>query len=235
MESVDGAAPAGASRAGVRAVLLVTGVAVVVAGALAAWARLAGRPADDDGPPPLAFGIEQGAAPPALPPEAEGQLVVAARTLEAVPPQSGGCGLEGGLGGAVRAERVVALPEAVLVLQEVGDPPRTRTCVLLQDFGSSASEHSGSTTGVLGSGCCTREGFAWTEAAVAVPDGAAWALQDRGGWFVAYPVVDDRVHVLWTHSSGGDPFANGARVATPFTFLDAAGEVVGRTQAGDGA
>lgn len=212
------------------AVALIAAVAVVVAGALVTWARAAAD-GQTDGAVTLAFGIEPGPLPPSLPPQVGGELVVGGRALPGVPPQAGGCGF-GDLAEDSGPARVVAVPEFVLVAEEVAGSGSVRSCVLAPGVSSSSESSAGGATGrPIGGGCCTPEGYGWNEAFVDPPAGARWALQDRGGWWVAYPVTGPTVHIVWTYAGSGDPFASQG-ISTPVVFVDEGGDVVGERPPG---
>lgn len=203
-----------ATSSSVRVVSLVALVAVVVASALGVWARVAAGQGGDAEELVLAFGIAPGPLPPALPAAIDGALVVGARELPSVPPGAGGCFPAG------EGATVTAVPEAVLVLEELDGGDRLRTCILQPGGAAMGTETGGPMSGLLGSSCCSPEGYGFSEALVAAPEGTSWALQDRGGWWVAYPVSGPRAHVMWEHGQGGVP------AITPVLFLDDAGEVI---------
>jgi hypothetical protein len=87
------------------------------------------------------------------------------------------------------------------------------------------------TGGWVSSSCCDRNGLATASAAIAVPDGAEWALQDRGTWFLAYEVDGmAQAPVTWKYRErrmgpGGPP-------ASLVIFVNADGNVVGEDTAG---
>lgn len=221
-------APPSRASSALLAVGIVAAVALVAAGSLAVWARAGAAGAGRPGAVELAFGIEPGPLPPALPPEAAGLVVIGARALPAPPPGAPRCDLDPAGG----SPTVLALPEAVLVLQEFGDGGRLRTCTL-QPGSASISDQGGGDRVVLGSSCCTPEGFGMTESLVEAPQGARWALQDRGGWWVAYPVDGPRVHLLWVHPPERNPVLGPAGGgAGQVLFLDADGALIGETASG---
>lgn len=75
----------------------------------------------------------------------------------------------------------------------------------------------------IGSSCC-EGGFGTASSTLVPPDGSAWALQDRGGYWLAYEVADlELVTVSWRFRSG--PFGNG-RSSSRVLWLDAEGTVL---------
>lgn len=83
-----------------------------------------------------------------------------------------------------------------------------------------------------GYSCCDENGLATASGSVGVPDGATWALQDRNGWYLAYP-VDGRtsLSLSWKFreagfGGGGPPPPSGV------TFVDDEGTILEETFAG---
>jgi hypothetical protein len=78
--------------------------------------------------------------------------------------------------------------------------------------------------GSMGGSCCDADGFASASAEVVPPDGAAWALQDRGAYWLAQPVEDMAAIVIrWRYrESRLMPGRSGTRVL----WIDHAGEVL---------
>jgi hypothetical protein len=116
---------------------------------------------------------------------------------------------------------------------EVGEQaPRWReTCVLrdrggrwFSDGGSSGpadDRFGGMGTSVL---CCDEQGFALATTELHPLDGAAWVLQDRGAYWLAYPVAGaDRLTLTWRFREGG--FGR-AGATTYVRWLDDAGGVI---------
>ena len=82
-----------------------------------------------------------------------------------------------------------------------------------------------------GYSCCDENGLATASADVEVLDGAAWALQDRGGWYVAYP-LEDRTSLTVTWKFREQRFGPGGPPQSAITFLDGNGEILGEAFAG---
>lgn len=64
--------------------------------------------------------------------------------------------------------------------------------------------------------CCRDDGLALGSGEVDAPEGAAWMVQDRGPYWLAYPVEGGLVHPVWPVSDGDGP-------PPPTVWLDAAG------------
>jgi hypothetical protein len=85
------------------------------------------------------------------------------------------------------------------------------TCVLRPRGGGWASEGSSSGPaddpfGGMGTSvtCCDPDGFATASSEVLRPDGATWALQHRGAYWLAYPVGDrERLVLTWRFREAG--------------------------------
>lgn len=74
-----------------------------------------------------------------------------------------------------------------------------------------------------GFGCCDENGLATASGSIEVPDGAAWALQERGGWYLAYPVKGgSSLTVTWKYRENGTGGPPQSRV----TFVDKDGGIV---------
>ena len=85
--------------------------------------------------------------------------------------------------------------------------------------------------GVGGYSCCDDNGLATATGAVKVPEGATWGLQDRNGWYLAYPVGKQRtLTVMWKFRE--DRFGAGVPPQTSITFVDNDGEVIEETFTG---
>ena len=85
----------------------------------------------------------------------------------------------------------------------------------------------------MGSGysCCDENGLATATQTIAVPDGAAWGIQERSGWYLAYPVEDEPMMML-TWKFREQRFGPGAAPQTTVTFVDDAGAVIAEAFAG---
>lgn len=75
--------------------------------------------------------------------------------------------------------------------------------------------------GTMDRACCREDGAAVASAELEAPDTAVWALQDRGEYWLAYPVVDGLVQPVWlVEGDEGAPLlvhvdASGNRVGEP--------------------
>lgn len=76
-----------------------------------------------------------------------------------------------------------------------------------------------------GYSCCDENGLATASATVEVAAGATWALQDRNGWFLAYP-VQDRKFVTVTWKFREQRFGPGGPPQTGITFVDDQGGII---------
>jgi hypothetical protein len=82
-----------------------------------------------------------------------------------------------------------------------------------------------------GSTCCDRNGLATGQTAVRAPDGAAWAVQERGGWWLAYPLDEHGVAALtWKYREGR---FGGGIPPTHVLYLDEAGETIDEAWVGN--
>jgi hypothetical protein len=78
--------------------------------------------------------------------------------------------------------------------------------------------------GSMGGSCCDADGLSTASAEVLPPDGAAWALQDRGAYWLAQPVEGmAAIVVRWRYRES--PFMPG-RSGTRVLWIDDAGEVL---------
>ena len=121
-------------------------------------------------------------------------------------------------------------------------PDRFRmVCTARHDGGSWFNESSnfepvfdeGGDFGHTGSGysCCDDNGLATATGNVDIVDGATWALQDRGGWYQAYPLQGrDSLTVTWKFRE--QRMGPGTPPQSAITFLDDEGEVLGEAFAG---
>lgn len=85
--------------------------------------------------------------------------------------------------------------------------------------------------GIMGGGysCCDENGLATATGVVQVPPGATWGLQDRNGWYLAYPVgKHDSLAVTWkvAQDVAERGFDRGGGPQTSITFVDEAGGVI---------
>ena len=79
--------------------------------------------------------------------------------------------------------------------------------------------------------CCDENGLATASSSVKVPPGATWGLQDRNGWYLAYPVDQQQsLTVSWTFRE--NRFGPGGPPQTSITFVDDTGEVIEETFTG---
>ena len=79
--------------------------------------------------------------------------------------------------------------------------------------------------------CCDEQGLATASGSVAVPEGSQWAVQDRHGWYLAYPTGGrDRLTLTWKYRESA--LGSGAPPQSRVTFVDAEGTVVGEAFAG---
>lgn len=78
--------------------------------------------------------------------------------------------------------------------------------------------------GVMDRACCREDGAAVASAEFEVPEPAAWAVQDRGEYWLAYPVGDGLVQPVW--------LVEGDEEAPPLVHIDASGNRVGEPGVG---
>lgn len=88
-------------------------------------------------------------------------------------------------------------------------------------------------TGIREMSCCDAAGMTTGTAILMAPPEAAWAVQDRGSWYLAYPIAEEhrRVTVTARFREGG--FGPGGPPAMHVTYVDKAGEVIGDERLGD--
>lgn len=79
--------------------------------------------------------------------------------------------------------------------------------------------------------CCDSDGLATASGTVKVPAEAQWAVQDRHGWYLAYPTTG-RKQLLLTWRFRENRFGDGSPPQSPVTFVDADGVIVGEGFAG---
>ena len=85
--------------------------------------------------------------------------------------------------------------------------------------------------GFSGSSCCDQNGLATAMAAVDIPDDAAWLLQERGAWFLAYPVDGlDVISVTWRYRE--NRFGPGGPPQSRVVLVDASGETIAESFVG---
>ncbi len=87
--------------------------------------------------------------------------------------------------------------------------------------------------GSIGGGysCCDENGLATASGSVAVPEEATWALQDRNGWYLAYPVEDTQtLAVTWKFQE--QRFGPGVPPQSTITFTDDEGTIIDEAFAG---
>ena len=82
-----------------------------------------------------------------------------------------------------------------------------------------------------GYSCCDSNGLATATGVVRVPNGATWALQDRNGWYLAYPVREqERLALSWKFREQG--VGPGGPPQTSVTFVDDSGAILEETFTG---
>ena len=82
-----------------------------------------------------------------------------------------------------------------------------------------------------GYSCCDENNLATATQTVAVPDGAAWGIQERSGWYLAYPVEAQPTMMLsWKFRE--QRFGPGGPPQTTVTFVDDTGAVIAEAFAG---
>jgi hypothetical protein len=221
----------------IAAVGTMTAIALVAASAFVILTRLAPvgqRPAAsqvEQPPALLADGGRPGDVPVTVPPEVQGP-VIGVRNAAQLPDNALACDVPE-LGDDVKAEGVRVTPEVVL-LDVVTDPPGVGTqrlvCITWRQGSAwstvttvSLDEHGG--TIPFGYFCCSEGGRGVAGAVVQAPEGTRWVLQERPGWWLAYPVGEHlAVPVLWSfqHSRFGAVSAPVSHVL----YLDDEGEVL---------
>lgn len=235
-------APARPPAGGLLAVGTVLAIAVLVVSAVVVWARLAegqgatASPTPDEGvPTELAGGYEPGDVPEAVAASRDGP-VVGARLLDELPDGVNGCD-PGGMEWEAEpvVDKALLTPEGLFLSfdgQTIDGQQWRMTCEL--SWGERGWTPGSSTVGPaqdalrggLGSGfsCCDRDGLATATADAFVPEGAAWALQERGEWWLAYPVEDQpRLNLTWRFAPR---FGGGRSVPTHVVFVDAQGQEI---------
>lgn len=219
------------------------------------------EPGGDAIPTTLEGGIEPGEVPRALA-RAFDKPVVAATLLTQLPPDVlDTCQSSDDLEweeGDPTLESAVATPDAVhasLIGRSVGmgeqmgfestdgEPVRWRVrCTARFEDGGWRTDGSGGFepadegfehTGIQEMSCCDAAGMTTGTAILAAPPEAAWAVQDRGSWYLAYPIAEEhrRVTVTARFREGG--FGRGGPPAMRVTYVDKAGEVIGEESLGD--
>jgi hypothetical protein len=85
--------------------------------------------------------------------------------------------------------------------------------------------------GTGGATCCDGDGLSTGQTVVQAPEGAAWVLQERGGWWLAYPLDERRIaSVTWKFREGR---FGGGMPATHVLYLDEVGEVIDEAWVGN--
>ncbi|HUH07734.1 MAG TPA: hypothetical protein VML96_08005 [Egibacteraceae bacterium] len=75
--------------------------------------------------------------------------------------------------------------------------------------------------------CCDADGRATASATLVPPQGASWAVQERGAYWLAYPVGEDgAVRVMWSFHEGG---FGGGPAPTHVVYVDEKGVTVDET------
>ncbi len=241
----------GASTAVALAVMVT--IAVVAAGSVVAWARLAVPNSQEpetglveELPESLADGRPFGEVPAAVAAAVQAPVVAAVR-LDEEPAEFPDCGDMGIPLENRRLESAFVTGDALVVsvLGEsaefaargegsVEEPGTARvTCSASWDGGWIADSGGGLVapadgtlqgSGGISSGCCDADGTATATASVAVPADADWLVQDRGEYRLAYPVGDlEGMALSWRYREG--PFRPGPPTTT-VTFLNESGEVL---------
>lgn len=246
---------AGAGRAPASiplAVGSVVAIAAVVVAGVVLWARLSAvdparapgpQGSADPVPAELAGGYALGEAPDAVT-EARDRPVVAARLLDEIPEGAHDCAHEMRWDGAPELEIALVTPEGLYVSQvgegvvEFQEPSSGERWRLMcqSEWDGSSWRPGSSSVGPAADGdrhgfgggfsCCDEHGMATASADVTVPDGAAWVLQDRGSWWLAYPVNGmRRLPLTWRFAQ--PRFGGGGRgVPTHVLFVDEDGREI---------
>jgi hypothetical protein len=206
-------------------VILATVVMLVAAGAVGAVAyNELGSPAPASGPERTAEGVpvslpDGTPLPPTPAVVADGfdEPVVAAPTPEEVP-ELRGCvdEIDWDEDPTLRAASIT--PEGLTVsyrglASALRDRQTNLTCHARWDGDawrvwatwSGGANDEDSIIGELEPVCCLREGIALAGMETAAADGAAWTVQQRDGYWLAYPVGDDQVvHTVWPARAGAE-------------------------------
>lgn len=250
------APPAPARASATTAIGAVCAVALLAAGVFVGWARLAaGRDAQrpeaaetEAAPTTLATGVAPGPVPERLPPEVDGPVVGVA-ALDALPAglSDDQCGAgEVAWDAAPALSDVVVTPELVgftftgegqMQFAGPGQPTDQRvsvSCFVWQDGANLGSGSTGAVPedqagqfGGFGT-CCTSDGRSIAARTTTAPAGAEWALQERNGWWLAYPVPDsEAVQLSWTYREGR--FGNGQPPSSHVLFVDGDGRILDDT------
>ncbi|MGH8930456.1 MAG: hypothetical protein ACRDZO_07430 [Egibacteraceae bacterium] len=226
---------AGRSSA-VAAVGTMVAIALVAASVFVVTARLvpAGQApperAVEQPPTTLADGGEPGEVPATLPDQVQG-TVVGVRTSAG--PDAPSCDFTMlGAGDVPTVQGITVTPEVAL-LEVVTDPPGVGTqrlaCVSWRQGGAWSTVTSmtlDEDSGTISNGyfCCTEEGRGVAGAVVQVPEGTRWVLQERAGWWLAYPVGEHlAVPVVWDFRESR---FGGTTPASHVLYLDGEGEVL---------
>lgn len=237
---------------------LVVGIAVLVAGGVVGWARIGAGPATRGAPVPepveeavpetLAGGMELGDVPDAITAAVDGP-VVAARLLDELPDGVGCEFVDRDFDDEPDLETLMLTPDTLHVslvgassvfAEGPGGAGRARaTCTARWQEGGWHESGGGMGPadqpmgGGTGASCCDQDGLGTAEGAVMAPEGAQWALQDRGRYHLAYPVPEGRaVPITWRFRAQGGLGGfdgSGMASATTVTFMDGDGEVLGET------
>lgn len=243
---------------------MVVGLAVLVTAGVVGWARLGSGPAtrgpaepqpvEEAVPEVLAGGIELGELPDPVADAFDGP-VVAARILDEAPPGADCDFLRHDFAEDPEVETVLITPDGAHVsllgtMANVGlpgaegAPQRMRaTCTALWerdqwiDHGGGMAPADQPMGGASGSSCCDQDGLGTAEATVVVPEGAQWAVQDRGGYHLAYPASHSKVLPITWRFHGmrdgfGGGFGGGMASAARVTFVDDQGEVISEVTVG---
>lgn len=224
-------------------------VSLVAAGGVLAWARLAapaavaeeGRPGlNEQLPAQLADGRPFAEVPPEIVAAVQAPVVGAER-FDTVPEELADCAgmpvedltFESGF---VTADGAIAAStgEAEDFGREGAGDIRTVctgrwTGAAWQVDGSTVEELSGGGSGTSSWG--GEGGWMTAMATLDLPEGAAWVVQDRGGYRLAYPVEGlTALPLSWRFREG--PFGGGRPPATAVTLLDDEGDVLEETLVG---
>lgn len=210
-------------------------------------------------PETLAGGIEPGPVPDEVARAFDGP-VLGARLLDELPPEVlDSCKQVSELDwddGAPQVAYAIATPDGIQadlegradVPPEMGDwtgpngeqPERFRlACNARFEGGAWISDGGGfepifedqPRPGGFGSTCCDAQGLGTATGSVSVVDGATWVVQDRAGWYLAYPADGaETITVTWKYRENN--FGPGGPPQSRVTFVDDAGENLGEGFAG---
>jgi hypothetical protein len=255
-EPLGGTAPqrAGTGRViGTMGAIALVAVTIVVVSARVGGNSAAESDVEEAVPTTLAGGIPPGPVPDEVTAAFDAPVIAAVHMDNPPPDAVASCGESMGIiwdDGQPEVEHAVATPDGIyLSLLGTGDAGpdmgmeadaqkfRT-TCSAQSDGGGWSSQGGGmevvTDDGDLGDGfsgssytCCDDRGLATASGSVDVPEDAQWAVQDRNGWYLAYPTGErPRLMLTWKFRESGFG-GGGSPPQSRVTFLDANGAVVG--------